>query len=60
MHILPEDLYPLLRAYTLYIGLLVLRANQKKSYKDLLIVPLGTRILDCLQTAPERGVGLLF
>ena len=62
MHILPEDLYTLLRANALYIGLLIiLRANQtkKKSYNDL-IVPSGTRSLDCLQTAPERGVGSLF
>jgi hypothetical protein len=61
MHILPEDLYTMLRANALYIGVFVIpRTNQKRSYKDLLIVPLGTRYLDCFQTALERGVGLCF
>lgn len=36
------------------------RQSKKRSYKDLLIVSLGTRSLDCLHRAPERGVGLLF
>jgi hypothetical protein len=56
MNILPEDLYTLL-----HIGLFImLRANQKSSFKDLLIVPLEARSLDYFQTELERRVGLLF
>jgi len=39
MHILPEDLYTLLRANEPHVGLLITLGGKKK---DLLIVPLGT------------------